>query len=535
MRHRQLCGVLIGAAALAVGSLRPALASVPQLPAGWTAEDIGGPDPAGSSSFDDKTGTWTILGSGGDIEGTSDQFQFAYQTITGDATITAHFVSMVQGDYPWTKVGPMIRVDNTDGAQNVTMNMTAGVGVRIQGRDDAFANTQDNIPPVLSLSEPQPVWLRLERIGKNVAAFYSPDGKFWSWGGATMTLSDLKDQALIGLAVTSHQQGTLATGVFDHVSIQSGPQLVYGLQNCNAAKGVTLSWQSLPGAVSYNVYRAAAGETDLSKYTKLNDQAVTGTSFADTSSTLENNQQYTYLVSPVSKDASGNAVEGDRAAIQASPYVPLTPAGFVATDINEDPDKALDFNGGCTPPLGAFYDPNTDTITLRGAGGDGIGGTADTFNFTNKEVTGDFQVSAKALTRPLRTASTAKAGLMIREGLATGAREADLVLTASQNGLVFEWRDTTDAAGTQAPNPLITPEKLAPPIWIRLTRKGDAITAEYSTDGTTWQGGTDPNNQATIKGLTAKVNVGLAITSNNTPDSGRAITQATFQNLAITQ
>jgi len=31
------------------------------------------------------------------------------------------------------------------------------------------------------------------------------------------------------------------------------------------------------------------------------------------------------------------------------------------------------------------------------------------------------------------------------------------------------------------------------------------------------------------------VNVGLAITANNTPDSGRAITQATFQNLAITQ
>jgi regulation of enolase protein 1 (concanavalin A-like superfamily) len=141
----------------------------------------------------------------------------------------------------------------------------------------------------------------------------------------------------------------------------------------------------------------------------------------------------------------------------------------------------------------------------------------------------------KALTLPLRTSPNARAGLMIREGLAAGAREADLVLFASQHGVVFEWRDTTDAAGTQADNPLIAPEKLVPPVWLRMTRKGDTITAEYSTDGTTWQGGTDPNNQVTIKGLAAKVNVGLAITANNTPDSGRAITQAAFQNLAITQ
>jgi hypothetical protein len=149
-------------------------------------------------------------------------------------------------------------------------------------------------------------------------------------------------------------------------------------------------------------------------------------------------------------------------------------------------------------------------------------------------VTGNFQVSVKALTRPIRTSANAKAGLMIREGLTTGAREADLVLTASQNGLVFEWRDTANAAGTQAANPLIDPVDLVPPIWIRLTLKGDNITAEYSLDGTTWKGGSDPQNQTTIKGLAAQVNVGLAITSSQGPGSGRDFTQAAFQNLTIT-
>jgi regulation of enolase protein 1 (concanavalin A-like superfamily) len=521
--------MLSGVLALAASAMRPVHAAPPAPPpAPWVDADIGSPGAAGSATVD-STGVWTIMGSGGDIEGTSDSFNFVYQKVSGDATITAHFLSMVPGDSTWTKIGPMIRVDDTDGAQNVTMDITTAVGVRIQGRDDAFATTQDNIPPVLSLTEPEPVWLRLERIGKNVAAFYSLDGNLWYWGGGTLTLSSLADPALFGLAITAHQDGTLATGKLDNVSIQAGPQLVYGLQTCSASKGVALTWQPLPGADSYNIYRAPAGATDPAQYVKLNSTALASASFTDSSTALVNNQQYTYVVAPVTK-----GTEGGRAAIQASPYVPLAPPGFTVTDINQDPTNELDFGGGCIPPLGAFYDPTTDTTILRGAGGSGIGGTDDTFDFTNKQVTGNFQVSAKALTRPLRTSSNAKAGLMIREGVTTGAREADLVLTASQNGLIFEWRDTASAAGTQAANPLIDPVALVPPVWIRLTRKGDNITAEYSTDGTTWKGGTDPNNQTTIKGLAAQVNVGLAITSDQGPGSGRDFTQATFQNLTIT-
>jgi hypothetical protein len=523
--------MLTGALALTVSAIEPVHATT--LPAGWTDMDFGGPGAAGSASVD-ASGVWTIMGSGGDIEGTADQFNFAYQTVTGDGTIIAHFQSMVPGDATWTKVGPMIRAitadDVTSGdAQNATMDMTTAVGVRIQGRDDAFDNTQDNIPPVLSLTQPEPVWLAMERIGKNVAGFYSLDGKIWNWGGGTLTLSMLGSQSLMGLAVTAHQDGTLATGKFDHVSIQPGAQLVYGLGTCPAAKGIMLSWQGLSGADSYNVYRAPAAETDVTKVVKLNSQAVSATSFNDASSDLANNQQYTYLVAPVSK-----GVEGSLSAIQASAYVPLTPAGFTATDVNQDPSKQLDFMGGCIPPLGAFYNPTTDTTIMRGAGGDGIGGTDDTFEFMNKPVTGNFQVAVKALTRPIRTSASAKAGLMIREGLTTGAREADLVLTGSQNGLVFEWRDAANAAGNQAANPLIDAPDLIPPLWIRLTRNGDKITAEYSLDGTTWKGGTDPNNQATISGLAAQVNVGLAITSSQGPGSGRDFTEATFQNLTIT-
>lgn len=528
--HRSLWA-FTGVMLLATCSLAPGFAAAPAAP--WESTDVGSTDPAGSAEVDEN-GVYTIRGSGSDIEGTADHFHFLYQRVKGDVTVTARFVSMEAGHYPWTKMGPMIRASEAEDAQNVFMKITSGVGVRLQGRNDDYPDTQSNLPPVISMARPQSLWLRVQRVGQTAAGFYSLDGNVWYWGGTSMTLSELPEEALVGIAVTSHQNGELATGVFDNVSIQPGAQLVTGIKSCVGSNGVALSWSPLQGAESYNVYRAPAGETDPTKYVLANDKAVTGTTFTDASTTLVNNQQYTYAIVPVSKGADGQLVEGGRAGIQAAPYVPLAPPGFTVTSFDEDPDGAIDFDGGCVPALGAYYNPTTGTITLRGSGPNGIHNDVDQFNFTHTEVTGNFQVSVQALTMPTRTTGQARAGLMIREGLAPGARRADLVMRASEGGLVFEWRDAEDAAVTQADAPLIPPAELAVPLWLRLTRQGDKITAEYSQDGTTWKGGDDPNNQVTLEGLAAKVNVGLAITSAQGQE-GRQITEATFKDLTIAQ
>lgn len=526
MFHRRLSlWMLMGALVAFVGATRPAHADLPE---GWTAVDIGYTDLEGSTEVS-ADGIWTLKGSGSDIEGTSDNFHFAYTRVKGDATITARFLSMERGDYPWTKMGPMIRVSEESDAQNVLMKMTSGVGVRIQGRTEDFPNTRSNFIPALPLSQPRPVWLRLQRVGNQVTGFYSLDGVTWNFGGGTLTLSALEEEALFGLAVTSHQNGTLATGRFDNVTIQPGGAIVQGLQSCPDSSSVKLSWQSLPGAEGYNVYRAEANVTDAAAV-RINDTLVLGTSFADASSTLVNNRQYLYSIAPVLKGADGQLVEGSRASIRTARYVAAAPPGFTVTSFNEDPDNEIDDLGGCLPRTGAYYDAEAGTITLRGAGRAGIGGAADTFNFTSTEVEGNFQVTVKALTQPLRTTSLAKAGLMIREALTAEARAADLVLTASQNGLIFEWRDTENTEAVRGDEPLISPENLAAPLWLRLTRAGDQITAEYSLDGTTWRGG--PDNRATLSGLAAKVHVGLAITSASLSE-GRQVTEATFQGLAI--
>ena len=56
-------------------------------------------------------GTYTVAGNGVDIWVGNDQFRFVYVPVTGDATITAHVVSMSNSDTAlgFAKSGVMLR------------------------------------------------------------------------------------------------------------------------------------------------------------------------------------------------------------------------------------------------------------------------------------------------------------------------------------------------------------------------------------------------------------------------------------------
>ncbi|HMD53611.1 MAG TPA: hypothetical protein VKJ65_03555, partial [Phycisphaerae bacterium] len=65
------------------------------LPTGWTNQDIGGPEAIGTSGYNHTTEVWTINGSGADIYGTSDQFQFDSESVSGNAVISAEVDSQI--------------------------------------------------------------------------------------------------------------------------------------------------------------------------------------------------------------------------------------------------------------------------------------------------------------------------------------------------------------------------------------------------------------------------------------------------------
>ena len=79
------------------------------VPAPWTAQDIGSPTPAGSSSYDQPSGTFTHRRRWCRISGARrDKFHFVYQQVSGDVDVVARVDSLTQADQ-WSKSGVMIR------------------------------------------------------------------------------------------------------------------------------------------------------------------------------------------------------------------------------------------------------------------------------------------------------------------------------------------------------------------------------------------------------------------------------------------
>ena len=72
----------------------------------WQNADVGSVGLAGSTLTAD--GMFTVTGSGADIWGTSDAFQYVYQPLNGDGEIIAHVASEQNPD-AWSKAGVMFR------------------------------------------------------------------------------------------------------------------------------------------------------------------------------------------------------------------------------------------------------------------------------------------------------------------------------------------------------------------------------------------------------------------------------------------
>jgi len=163
------------------------------------------------------------------------------------------------------------------------------------------------------------------------------------------------------------------------------------------------------------------------------------------------------------------------------------------------------------------YNPANDTFTVRGAGAD-ISGTADQFQFVYQAVSGNCELVARVVTLQ-NTNGWAKAGLMLREDLTAGGKNALVAATVS-NGVTYQWRSTAGVSSAFAGGGTGTA-----PVWVKLKRLGDQVTYYRSADGQTWtQIGTQ--NIA----MNSTVYAGLAVTSHNTG----ALATATFDHVSLT-
>jgi len=178
--------------------------------------DIGSPSPTGSGNYNPSSDTYTVAGGGADIWGTSDQFHFLSQSITGNGTIIAR-VESVQNTNFAAKGGVMFRNSTAANAAYAFawVRPNGNVVFETRSANGASSSYSSNVSNTVF-----PVWVRLVRSGDQFTASYSTNGISWTQVGTTQTVT-MATNAHTGLAVTSHSNGTLNTSVFSNVSVTS--------------------------------------------------------------------------------------------------------------------------------------------------------------------------------------------------------------------------------------------------------------------------------------------------------------------------
>lgn len=180
------------------------------LPSPWQTQDIGAVGVVGSATLNNNI--FTIKGSGTDIWDQSDEFQYVYQPLTGDGTITARVTSL-DNTNPWAKAGVMIRESLTGESKHAFAAVTSGNGTAFQRR----ASVGDISYHSAGSSVTTPYWVKLERKGDVFSAFQSSDGSAWSPINAEIVA--MAQNVYVGLAVTSHNNSIVTTATFSNVQV----------------------------------------------------------------------------------------------------------------------------------------------------------------------------------------------------------------------------------------------------------------------------------------------------------------------------
>lgn len=185
------------------------------LPDGWDNADIGEYDEEGTACYQPENSTFVVSSASGDIYGTADDFEFAYQEWCGDGEIIARLTGMTNTS-AYDLAGIMFRKKLFTGSKNIALLATPSNGLLFQARGRHHGNTA-----AAALSGSAPVWLRLKREGKRFTGFTSRNGVDWV-ANYSVEVNNMGDCIYVGLAVATNNQDenvTFTTASFDNVYV----------------------------------------------------------------------------------------------------------------------------------------------------------------------------------------------------------------------------------------------------------------------------------------------------------------------------
>ena len=179
------------------------------------SSDIGNPQNAGSTVF--ANDIYTLTASGSDVWHSSDQFQFRSQKLLSDGEVVTRVDSLVRRHF-WSKSGVMFRASSDADAANVFVFMRPDKRVGMQVRPAAGAAS-------LNITNAQNItgdstnfkWVKITRLGNTFSGYYSIDGSNWIFINSVDV--EMPIHTDVGLALTSHNNGSLTTSEYSNFSV----------------------------------------------------------------------------------------------------------------------------------------------------------------------------------------------------------------------------------------------------------------------------------------------------------------------------
>ncbi len=176
---------------------------------------------------------------GPDGEAVADSYEYHYQRLTGNGTLTVRLVSLTglistrppdaapsitatrSGLATWARAGILVTTSTKQGSSYAAVMATGGHGIRFQ-----YDYTGDQAGPPGVVSGNSPRWLRLTRTGNTITGYDSTNGTSWHEIGVTR-VSGLPASVDVGLFATSpvtYQDSlggvpTQATATFDQITL----------------------------------------------------------------------------------------------------------------------------------------------------------------------------------------------------------------------------------------------------------------------------------------------------------------------------
>jgi aryl-phospho-beta-D-glucosidase BglC (GH1 family) len=318
------CYVVAATNASGTGAISTECSAVPQsstLPAGWVSRDVGisrvWSGDAGDVGFAGSTstsgGTYSVSGSGIDIWGTADSFQYAYRAVLGDCTIIAR-VASVQNSDPWAKAGLTVRETLQFDSANAVAALSAQNGTLLSYRT-ATSGSSSSVGSTGSA----PCWLKLVRSGNTFTGYQASNTNNWSQiGSATIPMAA---NVFVGLAVTAHNNLLTNTSTFDNLSVSCQlPPAPASLAATPGSLQVALQWSPVADATTYNLKRST---TNNGPYTII-ASGLSDTNYLDGG--VASGASYYYVVSADNVNGEGtNSVQAS-VTLHEPPQLIATPS-----------------------------------------------------------------------------------------------------------------------------------------------------------------------------------------------------------------